>query len=183
MSDARDAKADLAAIPPPATKAEMRLPFAKGQVWRVTQGFNDPTVSHRGYAAFCLDLVRVDPPETKLAPFCATAAGQVAFKHVHVEGQPVALELRRLQHHDRVADFRPVRAEHRDGGVRRILGKTLIALIVWRPFLQQVGRDAIDSPQAAVDKLAEAKKAGKPVLMKVYREGMTRFVAISPRAA
>ena len=50
-------------------------------------------------------------------------------------------------------------------------------------ILQQVGRDAVDSPQAAVDKLSEAKKAGKPVLMKVYREGMTRFVAISPRAA
>ena len=49
--------------------------------------------------------------------------------------------------------------------------------------LQQVGRDAVDSPQTAVDKLKEAKKTGKPVLMKVYREGMTRFVAISPRAA
>jgi serine protease Do len=49
--------------------------------------------------------------------------------------------------------------------------------------LQQVGRDQIDSPQTAVDKLKEAKKTGKPVLMKVYREGMTRFVAISPRAA
>jgi len=50
-------------------------------------------------------------------------------------------------------------------------------------ILQQVGRDAVDSPQMAVEKLSEAKKAGKPVLMKVYREGMTRFVAISPRAA
>jgi serine protease Do len=50
-------------------------------------------------------------------------------------------------------------------------------------ILQQVGRDAIDSPQMAAEKLKEAKKTGKPVLMKVYREGMTRFVAISPRAA
>jgi serine protease Do len=50
-------------------------------------------------------------------------------------------------------------------------------------ILQQVGRDAVDSPQAAAEKLKEAKKTGKPVLMKVYREGMTRFVAISPRAA
>jgi serine protease Do len=49
--------------------------------------------------------------------------------------------------------------------------------------LQQVGKDAVDGPQAAADKLKEAKKTGKPVLMKVYREGMTRFVAISPRAA
>ena len=49
--------------------------------------------------------------------------------------------------------------------------------------LQQVGRDAVDSPKAAVEKLAEAKKTGKPVLMKLYREGMTRFVAVTPRAA
>jgi serine protease Do len=50
-------------------------------------------------------------------------------------------------------------------------------------ILQQVGREAVDSPKAAAEKLNEAKKTGKPVLMKVYREGMTRFVAISPRAA
>ena len=49
--------------------------------------------------------------------------------------------------------------------------------------LQQVGKDAVDSPKVAAEKLKEAKKTGKPVLMKVYREGMTRFVAISPRAA
>ncbi len=49
--------------------------------------------------------------------------------------------------------------------------------------LQQVGKDTVDSPKTAVEKLTEAKKTGKPVLMKVYREGMTRFVAISPRAA
>ena len=49
--------------------------------------------------------------------------------------------------------------------------------------LQQVGKDAVDGPKAAAEKLKEAKKTGKPVLMKVYREGMTRFVAISPRAA
>ena len=49
--------------------------------------------------------------------------------------------------------------------------------------LQQVGKDAVDSPKMAAEKLKEAKKTGKPVLMKIYREGMTRFVAISPRAA
>jgi len=49
--------------------------------------------------------------------------------------------------------------------------------------LQQVGKDMVDSPKVAADKLKEAKKTGKPVLMKIYREGMTRFVAISPRAA
>lgn len=50
-------------------------------------------------------------------------------------------------------------------------------------ILQQVGRDAIDSPKMAGEKLKEARTTGKPVLMKIYREGMTRFVAISPRAA
>jgi serine protease Do len=49
--------------------------------------------------------------------------------------------------------------------------------------LQQVGKETVDDPKMAADKLKEAKKAGKPVLMKIYREGMTRFVAISPRAA
>jgi serine protease Do len=49
--------------------------------------------------------------------------------------------------------------------------------------LQQVGKDLVDSPKMAAEKLKEAKKTGKPVLMKIYREGMTRFVAISPRAA
>ena len=50
-------------------------------------------------------------------------------------------------------------------------------------ILQQVGRDAVDSPKEAVSKLKEAKETKKPVLMKVYREGSTRFVAVSPRAA
>jgi len=49
--------------------------------------------------------------------------------------------------------------------------------------LQQVGKETVDGPKAAAEKLKEAKKTGKPVLMKIYREGMTRFVAISPRAA
>jgi serine protease Do len=49
--------------------------------------------------------------------------------------------------------------------------------------LQAVGREAVDSPKDAVSKLKDAKDTKKPVLMKVYREGSTRFVAISPRAA
>ncbi|WP_428661276.1 Do family serine endopeptidase [Reyranella sp.] len=50
-------------------------------------------------------------------------------------------------------------------------------------ILQQVGRDAVETPKEAVSKLKEAKDTKKPVLMKVYREGSTRFVAVSPRAA
>ncbi len=48
--------------------------------------------------------------------------------------------------------------------------------------LQQVGHAQVTSPKDAAAQLAEAKKANKPVLMKVFREGMTRFVAVSPRA-
>jgi serine protease Do len=48
--------------------------------------------------------------------------------------------------------------------------------------LQQVGREQVTTPQEAVTQLKEARKANKPVLMKVFREGMTRFVAVSPRA-
>ena len=49
--------------------------------------------------------------------------------------------------------------------------------------LQQIGREAVNSPNEAAAKLKEATVSKKPVLMKVYREGATRFVAISPRAA
>lgn len=49
--------------------------------------------------------------------------------------------------------------------------------------LQQVGRDAIDLPNEAVAKLKAAGKTNKPVLMKVYRQGVAQFVAVSPRAA
>ncbi len=49
--------------------------------------------------------------------------------------------------------------------------------------IQQIGRDAVATPKEAVAKLREAKDSKKPVLMKVFREGTTRFVAVSPRAA
>lgn len=49
--------------------------------------------------------------------------------------------------------------------------------------IQQVGREPVDSPKDAAAKLKEAKDGKKPVLMKVYREGATRFVAVSPRAS
>ena len=48
--------------------------------------------------------------------------------------------------------------------------------------LQQVGRDAVDSPQEAAAKLKEARKANKPVLMKIFRGGVALFVAVSPWA-
>ena len=48
--------------------------------------------------------------------------------------------------------------------------------------LQQVGKEQVKSPKEAIDVLKGAKEAKKPVLLKIYREGMTRFVAVSPRA-
>ena len=49
--------------------------------------------------------------------------------------------------------------------------------------LQQVGREQVSDAKDAVAKLKDAKASKKPVLMKIFREGMTRFVAVSPRAA
>jgi serine protease Do len=49
--------------------------------------------------------------------------------------------------------------------------------------LQQVGKEQVSDAKEAIAKLKDAKASKKPVLMKVYREGMTRFVAVSPRAA
>jgi hypothetical protein len=33
------------------------------------------------------------------------AAGQIAFEQIYIEGQPFAIELRRLQHHNGILDF------------------------------------------------------------------------------
>ena len=49
-------------------------------------------------------------------------------------------------------------------------------------ILQQVGHEQVKTPKEAIDVLKGAKEAKKPVLLKIYREGMTRFVAVSPRA-
>src|SRR5258708_7122957 len=49
--------------------------------------------------------------------------------------------------------------------------------------LQHAGKVMVDSPKMAAEKLKEAKKTRKPVLMKIYPHGLTRFVAISPRPA
>jgi serine protease Do len=50
-------------------------------------------------------------------------------------------------------------------------------------IIQQVGHESVDSAKDAAAKLKEAKDGKKPVLMKVYREGSSRFVAVSPRAS
>ena len=42
----------------------------------------------------------------------SVATSQLAFEHIDIEGQPVTLELGRLQHHNGITDCRPVGAEH-----------------------------------------------------------------------
>jgi murein DD-endopeptidase MepM/ murein hydrolase activator NlpD len=56
VSDDRNAPLDLLEAPLP-LNLPMHLPFAPGEVWRVTQGYNQ-LLSHHGYAAFCWDFVR-----------------------------------------------------------------------------------------------------------------------------
>ena len=50
-------------------------------------------------------------------------------------------------------------------------------------IIQQVGRTRSTAPRMPRPSSKEAKETKKPVLMKVYREGSTRFVAVSPRAS
>ncbi|MBX3158989.1 MAG: LamG domain-containing protein [Deltaproteobacteria bacterium] len=40
------------------TRAAYRLPFPRGEFWTVLQEFDDPSVSHNGYAAWCWDFAR-----------------------------------------------------------------------------------------------------------------------------
>jgi len=50
-------------------------------------------------------------------------------------------------------------------------------------IIVQIGRDAVDSTDDAIAKLRAASDSKKPALLKVWREGATRFVAVAARAA
>ena len=67
-------------------------------------------------------------------------AGEIALKHIHVEGQPIAFQLRRLQDNDHIADIGAILAEPRHGGVRRIAGKIVAA---FRPIFDDVRREIV----------------------------------------
>jgi murein DD-endopeptidase MepM/ murein hydrolase activator NlpD len=56
VSDVRNPTLDLLKVPLP-LNSPMHLPFARGEVWRVGQGYQG-LKSHHGYAAFCWDIVR-----------------------------------------------------------------------------------------------------------------------------
>ena len=76
VSANRDGVAD-SAKQPLALTAHMNLPFPAGKVAAVSQGW-EGDVSHRGYAAFCLDLV-MHGETTDGKPFYAVAPGRVDF--------------------------------------------------------------------------------------------------------
>lgn len=60
VSRSRDASEDSAILPAPAHRTRFTLPFAKEQVWMVSQGINSG-LSHHDIAAFAVDFIRVDP--------------------------------------------------------------------------------------------------------------------------
>lgn len=62
----------------PVHRRHLGFPFAAGSIWNVIQGFDTDGGSHRGYAAFCLDLKRPDrPQETAGSLILAGARGRV----------------------------------------------------------------------------------------------------------
>ena len=80
VSNTRDAAADRQQLPVGAGTL-MHLPFPQGQSLFVIQGFDDPTGSHSGIAAFCWDLMLAGQPQSASngIPFFAAASGTVDF--------------------------------------------------------------------------------------------------------
>ena len=63
-------------------------------------------------------------------------------------------------------------------------GLNAVLRAVAKTAILQYGIEVIGIEDGWTQKVVDGiKTTGKPVLMKIYREGMTRFVAISPRAA
>lgn len=62
----------------PKPRRHLRFPFPDGQIWNIIQGFDTGGGSHRGYAAFSLDLKRPDRPQQAAGtPFVAGARGRI----------------------------------------------------------------------------------------------------------
>ena len=75
VSDTRMGMLDLQQVPLP-LNAHMRLPFPRGEEWRVSQGTHNPSGSHQGYAVFAWDFVR-SGSGSEGKPFLSCAPGQV----------------------------------------------------------------------------------------------------------
>lgn len=54
-----DNAADTARLPRPFTLTLLKLPFGAGETWQVGQGMNNYAGSHKGFAAFTLDMMYV----------------------------------------------------------------------------------------------------------------------------
>lgn len=86
LSSDRDPAKDSKWLKAPTNQQKLLLPTPPGEVWAVIQGTGSPQGgSHRGYAAFCWDLIRVnsnnqlDQPSTKNAPMRAAGSGRIIF--------------------------------------------------------------------------------------------------------
>jgi murein DD-endopeptidase MepM/ murein hydrolase activator NlpD len=75
VSDARVGTIDLQKMPLP-LNAHMRLPFPRGEEWRVSQGTHNSSGSHQGYAVFAWDFVR-SGSGSEGKPFLSCAPGKV----------------------------------------------------------------------------------------------------------
>jgi len=84
----RDSAFDALNLPLPySQQVPLKLPFAIGQAWVVTQGYGGLT-SHNGYAAFCYDFTRGDMSThqtsqslTKWQPLYAATGGEVTYHY------------------------------------------------------------------------------------------------------
>ena len=88
-------------------------------------------------------------------------------------------------HADNLADLKKVSGDHRESVVREAFKDLLKGWGRQRDlvFIPEYKLDSATKDTRFVDGAGNDIATGKPVLMKVFREGMTRFVAISPRAA
>lgn len=75
VSSVRDSKLDASALPLPANRTKVLLPFAPGQEWKVIQGYGQE-LSHNDGGCFAWDFARVDGPSEE-QPVYASAAGRV----------------------------------------------------------------------------------------------------------
>lgn len=75
VSTLRDSKQDIASLPLPFNQTKVLLPFAKGQQWKVIQGYGQ-SLSHNGGGCFSWDFARADGSSVE-QPVYAAAAGRV----------------------------------------------------------------------------------------------------------
>jgi hypothetical protein len=69
------------------TQVNYRLPLPANQIWRVVQGYDSPTGSHNGYAAYSLDFARVGGP-SGLPRVSASVTGDIVDVNETVDPDP-----------------------------------------------------------------------------------------------